>query len=563
MSDVKDILNLPKVAPKVPSKTSGVKKEKERKPEGISREVYALTKDQRNSIIELPPLMPTLPSFREKKNQKAVAWEWRGFKNSARSDDAVFYHWVKKDDDSEADYPFAKFNKRTFVYDYTDQEYKQHLEDESWTREETDHLFQLCKDFDLRFIVIADRFEYPNKSVDDLKERYYSVAKRLLEARNNGQDISENPLVKFPFNKAYEVERKKQIDLLFFKTKDQLKEEEELQEQKKPDFQQKKTAKDKKKGVKGAELTSQSSPSPLSIGIQKKEKKKKVPSSTQPLEHSIISETGTSEDSVSSKSQAAGRKDKAILGAGIFLRSNRVWGPHAAITARMQKKIELSLEALGVALRPLPTAAVHTAFSELKSDICTQLELEAQLEKKEAELRQTKQLSSCASNLPLASSILPSSPSTSSSPFTSTSLFTDSKTPKPATFSSETKGNSSPNLNTSPSTSTSASTSSSFYPYSETITDANCLSPSSPSHSSSNSKSKSKLKANSLASPVHITSPLPSSPTSPTSPLSPAAPETDDQKAIKSSQNMKKRSKDQQEQHSENKSPNQVRRSKR
>lgn len=42
-----------------------------------------------------------------------------------------------------------------------------------WTKEETDQLFDLCERFDLRFIVIADRFP-SSRSVEELKSRYYA-----------------------------------------------------------------------------------------------------------------------------------------------------------------------------------------------------------------------------------------------------------------------------------------------------------------------------------------------------------------------------------------------------
>lgn len=42
-----------------------------------------------------------------------------------------------------------------------------------WTKEETDQLFDLCERFDLRFIVIADRFP-SSRTVEELKDRYYS-----------------------------------------------------------------------------------------------------------------------------------------------------------------------------------------------------------------------------------------------------------------------------------------------------------------------------------------------------------------------------------------------------
>lgn len=42
-----------------------------------------------------------------------------------------------------------------------------------WTKEETDKLFDLCEQFDLRFIVVADRFP-TSRTVEELKNRYYS-----------------------------------------------------------------------------------------------------------------------------------------------------------------------------------------------------------------------------------------------------------------------------------------------------------------------------------------------------------------------------------------------------
>lgn len=42
-----------------------------------------------------------------------------------------------------------------------------------WTKEETDQLFDLCERFDLRFVVIADRFP-SSRTVEELKDRYYS-----------------------------------------------------------------------------------------------------------------------------------------------------------------------------------------------------------------------------------------------------------------------------------------------------------------------------------------------------------------------------------------------------
>lgn len=70
------------------------------------------------------------------------------------------------------------------VPNYTDSEYLQHLQSESWARAETDHLFDLCRRFDLRFGVIRDRWDsarFPDRTVEDLKERYYHICGTLTK----------------------------------------------------------------------------------------------------------------------------------------------------------------------------------------------------------------------------------------------------------------------------------------------------------------------------------------------------------------------------------------------
>ena len=51
---------------------------------------------------------------------------------------------------------------RARIINYTDEEYKRVVATmaSDWTKLETDVLFDLCQRFSLRFIVIADRFNY-------------------------------------------------------------------------------------------------------------------------------------------------------------------------------------------------------------------------------------------------------------------------------------------------------------------------------------------------------------------------------------------------------------------
>jgi hypothetical protein len=52
--------------------------------------------------------------------------------------------------------------------------------------------------------------------VDEIKDRYYSVAKAILEYRSQ----LDHPIVKKPFNFEQEVKRKCNLEKLFLRTKD-------------------------------------------------------------------------------------------------------------------------------------------------------------------------------------------------------------------------------------------------------------------------------------------------------------------------------------------------------
>ena len=79
--------------------------------------------------------------------------------NPAREDTAKMYHWMKHKEVNDA-YPFAHFNKKAKTVSYSEEEYKKAIQPmkSDWDKLETDVLFELCQRFDLRFIVIADRF---------------------------------------------------------------------------------------------------------------------------------------------------------------------------------------------------------------------------------------------------------------------------------------------------------------------------------------------------------------------------------------------------------------------
>ncbi|PWW78749.1 hypothetical protein C7212DRAFT_290749 [Tuber magnatum] len=229
--DVRDVMELSgptDAAVRVPA----AKKQKtvERRPDGITRELFAL-------LGENPPPVAIVESkFKEKPRWmgKVNPWVWKPFENSARSDGLVLHHWERKTEPpQDLEYQFAKFNVRADVPAYTDGEYEV-LKDPDWTREETDYLFNLCREYDLRFVIIWDRYEFVGgkpRSVEDIKARYYSVCRSLMELRTPLNQMTPEETQIFNllnFDKERETARKNMAEVLFARTPEQVKEEEML-----------------------------------------------------------------------------------------------------------------------------------------------------------------------------------------------------------------------------------------------------------------------------------------------------------------------------------------------
>ncbi|EPQ27444.1 uncharacterized protein PFL1_06888 [Pseudozyma flocculosa PF-1] len=234
--------------------------------DGMTRELFALLGDNAPSLAMAQGLAGGIagadgkagfrPKFR-KRPGRAKKWEWTPFRNPARDDTdddgsgLVLYHWAPAKSRSapadpgtsasasasgppevETDYRFSQFNTSSGVYSYSNDEYIQHLRDDDWTKEETDHLIDLCQAYDLRFVIIHDRYDWPGKprSMEDLKARYYAICRRLIRSRISTDDIETRQalLATYSFDKQREVERKKALARLYTRTPAQLAEEEAL-----------------------------------------------------------------------------------------------------------------------------------------------------------------------------------------------------------------------------------------------------------------------------------------------------------------------------------------------
>lgn len=366
--DAKDILGLPKNAIPIPQeKKSRPPKEPQRKPDGISREVYMLTGG-------VAPLMPSSDASQLKKrppSDEKVTWQWLPFTNSARKDNLQLYHWVRVVNGvpPTGDYPFAKYNKSVDVVKYTDEEYEKHLTDPKWTKEETDLLFDLCQRFDLRFVVIADRFPSP-RTVEELKDRYYSVSRAILIARAPfPTDVAGHPLAKEPYNAQQETERKRALSMVLSQTKQQERKDAEV-------LAEAKRIQESRMFAKGAE--EQELPSASDAG-------------TENVDRAALPSDAVSPSTAAPNAAA----DNATIPASlrmlrVYLRTyaleQMVQAASSSAGLRTIKRIEQTLQDLGVNLKPkVPTKAVCAEHLELRREILTLLNLQKQLQYKEAE----------------------------------------------------------------------------------------------------------------------------------------------------------------------------------
>ncbi|KAJ7929948.1 hypothetical protein B0H13DRAFT_2309998 [Mycena leptocephala] len=229
-ADVRSILDLPSSSSATPiSLHKKLALPSARKPDGISRELFSLIGPSSTTLVA----QLAKPRLKQKPNLGAgskIKWEWRAFKNGARADSLQLKHWAKATADPDTEYQFAKYNVQRPTYVYTPDEYMRFLEVD---KEETDYLMDIVHEYDTRWYVIQDRYEYPGgmpRSMEDLKDRYCSVCRKLIRNRPwTGDENSKQVLLSsFSFDKEREVLRKRYVASLENRTPEQIAEEEAL-----------------------------------------------------------------------------------------------------------------------------------------------------------------------------------------------------------------------------------------------------------------------------------------------------------------------------------------------
>ncbi|XP_055380044.1 DNA methyltransferase 1-associated protein 1 [Condylostylus longicornis] len=386
-SDVRDILDLERVpSPEVTKDTFLQTKKKSferakvsKRPEGMHREVFALLY---NDNKDAPPLLPADTAlgigtgYKQQKARlgmrKVRSWQWTPFTNPARTDGAVFHHWKRISDDTR-EYPFAKFNKQLQIPSYTVNEYNTHLRTNplKWSKAQTDHLFDLAKRFDIRFIIMADRWDKANfdtKSVEDLKERYYEVIGIL-------QKIKGNPEKKvYVYDAEHERKRKEQLKKLFDRTPKQIDEElmllNELKKIEARKKERERKTQDLQKLISQADQGDSVQNTQTARKHEKKFYKKKIHNQPRPSKlDSVVNAVETA---------GTGIKFADLRGSGVSLRSQKMKLP-ANIGQKKAKALEQALQEFKVDPLPPPTDEISNSFNELRSDLVLLCELRTAL----------------------------------------------------------------------------------------------------------------------------------------------------------------------------------------
>ncbi len=323
-----------------------------------------------------------------------VCRAWKPFASSARRDNTEFSHWVRAHAEFP-DYPFAKFNRRADVVRYSDEEYNKFCmpapeakpdvdQDARWPRDHTDKLFELARQFDLRWPLVYDRWPLrPVHSIEDMKQRFYTVTARIIEARKSGRGSYPMATVvqlklydKFEYNSERDQRRRKQLDMAFRREAPDMAEEMSLRAEIKAIDAALTAAR-----LQSAKNADKGDASAFALAVSLASKQQSAPSDLGPsFAASYSSGSAPSATESSAQSSSAGSAFDVAAFKGASLRSEQMAAglPGYGRGSRTMKKVNALLHELGVppAGKLLPAAPVYAALVKLKQDATALFQLQ-------------------------------------------------------------------------------------------------------------------------------------------------------------------------------------------
>nr|KAJ3418945.1 swr complex subunit [Polyrhizophydium stewartii] len=329
------------------------------------------------------------------------------FTNSARTDSLALGHWSSDPNEAgephhvkahgagglatltscAADSRFAAQGVQAQVMRFTDEEYDTHLKDPAWSKEDTEHLFALCRELELRFYVIADRFEGSTpRTIEDLKDRYYSVSRALVAARHGAQDPQGKLMTaKYAYDKTREIERRRIIEKLLSRTPEQIEEEEILMhELKKRAASEESWNRERElilRSLMNNELPPQTAVPLVPLSTDPRKKRRPLRGDETPMMAQGV-------DAIRRRNRDREVDDSPLrkekLPCGAFLRTSRI----QPIKISLQTRATALLDEYRIGARPnMPTAAVCAKFDEVRQLAVALLETKKLVDKAEHELK--------------------------------------------------------------------------------------------------------------------------------------------------------------------------------
>jgi DNA methyltransferase 1-associated protein 1 len=171
----------------------------------------SLQATQRSEVIEESPIVPAFvgPMKKKAKSGKRVTpWTRFEYQNKDGPGAITLSHVRPLDDPNKNVNVFLRFNAKSKIFVYTNDDQYRLVESKSWSREETDALMRLAEQFDGRLLLVHDRWDGPTpRSLDEIKARFYEVQQRLASA--------DSELSKFSFDLEGSVKRKRHAEILY------------------------------------------------------------------------------------------------------------------------------------------------------------------------------------------------------------------------------------------------------------------------------------------------------------------------------------------------------------
>ena len=361
--------------------SQNMQKEMERKTKDYIKKQTGLKRE----LIKLIGGVPCIVERTNNKSTKKSNWVLCKFKNIARSDNLLLEHWQKKE---EMGYQYDTRCNKVEIVEFTKDEYEKLIKpnDRNWNYEQTIYLWDLLRQYNLNFIIAYDRFDeatYGERTVETLKDRYYSVARIILEHRR----LFDHPIIKSGYNYEQEIKRRTYLEKTMNKSFAELKEENYLME----------LAENLNKKMEKNEN--------LEKALQQKLDELPTINNNQPQNSMILEEKENSINNLNINNiQENSKMNVEPFGEAnngqtfedfiknnitkndsfVYLRSQKL-KHNLPVSEKIQERVDTYIKELNIPEKLIPTAKVEMAYDNLRNNVILYTSLKKYLDKKEKE----------------------------------------------------------------------------------------------------------------------------------------------------------------------------------